>query len=742
MVILKRDNRTKPSELFVDETIFTHQNGYLGVRGNFEESTPYQESIRGTYINGFYDSNVIEYGERAYGYPAYSQTIVNLPDAQSIIFYVDEKPLDLNHCTLIDLKRSYDLKRGQSKREIIYQTPNKHRFKLVFKRLVHLKIKSLFIIETCIESLDKNTPITIHSTLNANQAPMQKTDDPRFSHPSQTKLTHTRETLLKHGAIMETSTYQTKLNLLVGMHHSKAFEYDKEPGIITAKKAIELKQNKPYHFTKYAIYIDSKDPQRDLKDEYESMVKQHLNMDYQTLLKEHEACLAPWLEHSLITLKSDDETLEATINYNLYQLFTLAPPNAELNIPAKGLSSDGYEGHTFWDTEIYLLPYFMQVDQNTTKRLLRYRYNQLTKAKEEARNLGVEKGVKFAWRTINGTEASAYFPAGSAQYHINADIAYSFIQYYKLYRDETFMAHFGREVLLQTARFFIEVLQPYEGKYHLHHATGPDEYSALVDDNYYTNSLIQYQFAFMVEDMKTHDYKALSPQEKEAIKAIAKDIYLPFDQTLNIDLQDQNFLARKPWDFKTTPKEKYPLLLHYHPLKIYRHQVLKQPDVVLSHVLLNNRPLAIQKASFDFYEPLTTHDSSLSYCIHSIQAARLKDTEKAMDYFYKVVTLDMENGLGNTQYGLHLANMGGIYKSLLQGFIGYDIADGVSIAPKLPTSIKQLKMKIRVSHQAMASLDLSREKLILKADADCRIKLYDQWIDLQAAQPKTTYISN
>ena len=738
-MILKRDNRIQADELFVDEAIFATQNRWLGVRGNFEEGVPYQDTIRGTYINGFYDVHTIEYGERAYGFPELAQTIVNVPDAQTITFTVDNKTLDLANASLVDLKRTYDINGGYTLRKAIYELPKHGQFILTFKRITHLKYKALFINEVSIESTKYQGNITITSTLNGNVQNFISKTDPRLAHKHHKKLTDPNVYIDNDYGTMTLSTRRTQLGLLVGITHSEPFNYRHEHGVIIAEKEIALSPNKPYHFRKYAMYHTATEGNV-LETRFHNTLNIIQTESYSQLIKSHVLALEDYKNLSSVDIETNDNTVNENIAYSLYQLYTAGAMDETVNVPAKGLTGEGYEGHTFWDTEIYVLPYFMQVSQKTTIDLLMHRYLQIPNAKKEAETLGVNEGVKFAWRTINGDEASAYYPAGTAQYHINSDIAYTIIKYYQLYKDNEFMEKYGFELLLETARFFKHVVHKHEGLYHLHHVTGPDEYTAVVDNNYYTNSLLKYHLTFLVDYIKKHSIEI--PEEELALfKDIRDHIVLLYDESLNIDVQDQSFLSKKPWDFNATRSDQRPLLLHFHPLTLYRHQVLKQPDTVLSHLLLANRPTSVQEASFNYYEKLMSHDSSLSYCIHATQAARLGKIDSAYAYFKKIVALDIDNIHGNTQFGLHLANLGGVYLALLRGFIGYDIDEfGVSISPKLPDEWITLNMPIRLNKNTMVKLEISHHKVVCTASNDSKLKVYEDVFELTKDVPKTILI--
>lgn len=732
---IKRHNRLKPNEIFLDETIFATQNRYLGIRGCFEEGNISEnKTIRGTYINGFYETHDIKYEEKAFGFPEYGESIVNLPDAQTIQVKIGHEVLSPKTCKVLDLKRTYNLEKGFTERIITYKSSNDHKFTLTFKRIASLKIKELFMIDVNIHSDNYNGPITIVSSLNGDVENYKDLNDPRIASSHTKKLDiETIEANDDYGIIVS-RTKNTNFHVCSLITHDQDFAYHKDYKQIVGEKTIHLTKTQDVSFRKYALYFNDLDHNDYINQCINTIENAKVTDIYQCQYDE----LKIFWDFSKIDISDDQNPkLNSSIHYNLYQLYTSGGGNPRVNIPAKGLSGEGYEGHTFWDTEIYMLPYFMQVNTDLAKSLLTNRYRQIDKAKAEAKKLGVNQGIKFAWRTISGKETSPYFLAGQAQYHINSDIAYSFIKNYQLHNDENYFIEYGLPVLIETSRFFSDIVVKKNNHYHIHNVTGPDEYTTMVNNNYYTNSMIKYQLNFLVEFLNDKKSKVkntiesyhLSKDEIELFDLIAKNIYLPFDKDLNIDLQDDSFLTKEKWDFKKTSKENYPLLLHYHPLKIYRHQVLKQPDAVLSHFLLNERPLDIMKSSFNYYEPLTTHDSSLSRCIHALQAARLGDAEKSYNYFIDTVYLDLNNVQKNTEYGLHVANLGGVYLTLLNGFLGLNISDNISMKPNLPKHIKYLNMNIRLYDDTIINVDLNHSEIVLKTNKTTKIILDDEEVN-------------
>lgn len=733
-MILPFNQRLTPEELSVDETNLTTQNGYLGVRACFEEGVPYQQSHRGTYMNGIYDSKTIHYGESAHGFPELSETMVNLPDTQLIKVTLGNESLDLTESKILELKRAFDLDKGITTRSVLYETKSGFQCWIHTKRMAHLEYLPLFMIDFEIESVNYEGPCLIESCLDANINNLSDKDDIRLSHQDSKHLNLKQVEILNDIGKVRMQTLKTNIEVSVLMHHSHSFELAKQESLIKATKMVRLNKQMKYQFQKKSIYLNSLDHPNLNQTELEWMAflketpLDELYLKQQKTIKQ----IKPRLN---LNITSKDSDLNESIQYALYQLYTSGAANERVNIPAKGLTGEGYEGHMFWDTEIYMLPFYMQVSQSKARSLLLNRYHQLEHAKQEALLLGVNEGVKFAWRTITGKETSAYYPASTAQYHINSDIAYAVIQYHKLYQDDAFMHEYGFKILLETARFFKTVLHDYEGAYHMHHVTGPDEYNAVVDDNYYTNAMLKYHLTYLIEWIEENDI-SFNSEELDIFKDIKNRIYLKFDEALNIDVQDASFLSKKPFNYKDLKDSKKPMLLHFHPLTIYRHQILKQADTILSHLLLFNRPIDVMRDSMAYYEPKTTHDSSLSYCVHSAQYAKLGDIEKAYEYFIKTLRLDLDNTHKNTFHGLHVANLGGIYFSLLNGFIGYEIKDFIHIHPRLPKAWESVEITCQLIGTGSLNILINHQSVTLTSSKDTTVVVHGANVSLGAHEQK------
>jgi alpha,alpha-trehalose phosphorylase len=390
-------------------------------------------------------------------------------------------------------------------------------------------------------------------------------------------------------------------------------------------------------------------------------------------------------------VKRSTVEIQQAIRFNLFHILQASARAENTGVPAKGLTGQAYEGHAFWDTEIYMLPFLIYTSPRTARNLLTFRYQMLPQARAHARHLG-HQGAMFPWRTINGEEASAYYAAGTAAHHINADIMYALRKYVNATGDEQFLQDCGAEMLVETARLWLD-LGFYSarkgGQFCINGVTGPDEYKTVVNNNAYTNVMARENLRYAAETVAslrttnpdvytTLAYKTgLEPSEVEAWTRAAERMYVPYDEQRGIYPQDDSFLDREPWDFRTTPSDKYPLLLFYHPLDIYRKQVIKQADVLLAMFLLGDAfSLEAKQRNFAFYDPLTTGDSSLSSCIEAIIAAQIGDLEKTAEYGMAALLMDLADVGGNVKDGCHIASMGGTWMMLTYGFGGMRDDDG------------------------------------------------------------------
>ena len=676
-----------------DESIFNCSSGRLGVRGNYEEGSPIGvNSIRGTYLNGFCETEDINYNEKLYGFPTSKQTIVNLPDSQTIELIANKKKINCWDKNVKNFKRILNMDEGITSREFIYDT-GKGKIQVSFIRFSSFDRSGLFVNRCIIKSINYNGIIHINSTLNGDVENYTDSLDPRVASGNGKMLKILSCKNIKNNiSKIEAQTIKSKrkVNVLVINSISKGFlEYSQNKYSLYASGDISIIKGKIITLDKYSYYYEPTS-----KDDGEKYILKAYKDGFSSLLKEQKQFMNKFWSSCKVEIDAKDIKQEE-IDFCLYEMLSAAGRDGKTSIAAKGLSGEGYEGHYFWDCEIYIYPFFLATDYLCAKNLLMYRYSKLNDAKKHARTMGHKKGALYPWRTIEGSECSSYFPSGSAQYHINSDIARAFIQYYNATNDVGFLPIIC-EVLLETSRLWIDIGHYQDGKFKIDGVTGPDEYTCIVNNNYYTNAgaayNLKYAYALINKLKNKKEYKTfvtkthVNDKELKSFKDAADNMYYPFDENLGIIKQDDSFLDKKKIDFNAINKKEFPLLLHYHPLFLYRHQICKQADAVLADYLYGGLNATTSKRTFDYYELITTHDSSLSKCIFGIMAARLGDLDKAKKYFIETLSTDLSDDNGNTKDGLHIANMGGSYRMVLDGFSGLKLTeDKLAMFPMLPT---------------------------------------------------------
>jgi alpha,alpha-trehalose phosphorylase len=713
------ENEFNPENNYVNETLFSTGNGYIGIRGNFEEGYTGAKGtgLEGIYINGFYDSEVITYGEIAYGYAEKGQTMLNVTDSKIVNLYIEDEKFDMLKGEILDYERSLNFKEGILKRSLIWKSPKGKEARICIERLVCLKRKHIAAIHYEVTPLNFSGDIKLISALDGDVTNSTTENDPRVGAGFQGRVLSVEDKKIENtAAVLVQRTKNTKLVLACAVQHQlSAEEYTieslEEQLRVNIIFNIKAQKDKTIKLDKYIAYATSRDFREDeVLNRAETEAYAAKDAGYEKLKEEQEDFLKNFWYRTDIQIEGDND-LQQGIRFNMFQLLQSAGRDGKTNIAAKGLTGEGYEGHYFWDTEIYMLPFFLYTSPEISRKLLEYRYSILPKARERARVMSHKKGALYPWRTINGEECSAYYPAGTAQYHINADIAFAIKRYMDAVEDKEFMINYGAEMLVETARLFADLgkfIKNKGNKFCINEVTGPDEYSALVNNNCYTNLMakenLEYAYKTMLW-MKENAKKAydelvekieLKEEEIELWKKAADNMYIPYNEELKIYPQDDSFLDRSPWDFENTPKENYPLLINYHPLVIYRHQVCKQADLVLAQVLLSDKfSLEQKKRDYDFYEKITTHDSSLSTCIFSIAACEIGYYDKAYEYFINTARMDLDNNHGNTKDGIHAANMAGTWMCLVNGFGGVKVyEDKLSVNPYLPGHWESYSFKI------------------------------------------------
>ena len=705
-----------PDRAALYESLFMVGNGHFGIRGSDEERR--HSVYRGTFVNGFFEKKPIQYGEWAYGYARNHQTILNVADAASIELEVDGSPLDFA-AGLKSYKRCLDLDAGKLERRLEWQSPSGVHIRVNSERLASFE-KAEIAAMRYEASPDTACSLKLVSLLDGSvRNRPAEAGDPRVGSHIDANPIVWRTVEARDGALLLAgTTVRSGLGLAVAVWHVVSFtgssmlrvEHSASGETLFSLYSADCAGSERLRLDKFVAVVNGQaDAIEQLADKARAAAENAANHGFEEIVSLQADYLRTFWAGADILIQGDP-TMEEGLRFNLFHLLQSAGRDGRTSIAAKGLSGEGYEGHYFWDTEIYALPFFDYEAPAIARSLVRYRIGILEKARERARELSLP-GALFPWRTIDGEETSAYYPAGTAQFHIDADIAYALVRYSEATGDKSILLEGGAELLFETARLWMGLgfFNPRkDGKFCIPCVTGPDEYTALVDNNAYTNLMAEFNLryawktAMELQDQHPEVFKALaeriglSPSEIDEWRRAADSMYIPFDKETGVVPQDDQFMDRPVWNLAETPREQFPLLLHYHPLMIYRRRVLKQPDTVLAMFLRHERfSLAEKMRNFRFYEPLTTGDSSLSHCIQSVAAAECGETEKAYEYFAKTARMDLDDVHGNSRDGVHIAAMAGSWISVVYGFAGMREDKGcLSFSPKLPTIWKRLAFSI------------------------------------------------
>jgi len=721
--LVEVDPRTE--QLGVAETLFTVSNGYLGLRGNPEEGR--DTHAHGTYVNGFHETWPIRHAESAFGFARTGQTIVNAPDAKVMKLYVDDEPLLLATADLESYERSLDFRDGVLRRDVVWRTPSGKRVRIRSTRMVSMTQRHLVVLTLEVTMLSGDAPLVISSQLLNRQdgrdeyhvpsAAMGQGVDPRRASAFEERVLMPRMSYADAGRLgLGYRCARSGMTIAVAADHR--IESDREHEVRLhheddlAKLAlrVEATEGSTVRVEKLVSYHTSRGvPVRELSDRCDRT----LDRSHGHGAEHYHAEQRDWYDRfwGRADVQVDDEpATQQAIRFNLFSLAQAAGRSDQHGVPAKGMTGSGYEGHYFWDTEIYVVPFLSYTLPDVARNVLHFRTHMLPSARERAGEMA-QSGALYPWRTISGEEASAAYAAGTAQVHIDADIAYALVKYTRVSGDEGFLVREGIDLLVETARMWVDLgfwRTNEERSFHIHGVTGPDEYTTVVNNNLFTNVMARGNLESAVgavehvrESHPVAWMRAVSrldilEGEVEEWRACAEGMSIPFDTGLGIHPQDDFFLDREVWDLSRTPAELFPLLLHYHPLVIYRFQVLKQADVVLAMFLQGDRfTLEEKRANIEYYDPITTGDSSLSAIAQSIIAAEVGYDVEAFDYFQEALYVDLLDLHGNTVDGLHVASAGGVWQALVHGFAGLrDHGGTMSFDPRLPEGWRALRFHL------------------------------------------------
>ncbi|MGN9774858.1 glycoside hydrolase family 65 protein [Micromonospora sp. H33] len=689
------------------ESVFALSNGWIGWRGTLDEGEPY--GMPGTYLNGFHERRQLRYPEEGYEFPQLSDTVISAPNATLIGLWVGGERLDLRTGTIRVHDRVLDLRAGVVERHTEWESPAGHGVRVHSVRLVSLPRRAIAAVRWTVEPLDVPVEIRVCSDLVANERVPERSADPRAAAVIPDPLTAEYRRVDGRDGVLVHRTERSAERVAVAVAHEVdapdgfASGLDESPDRLRLALTGTLRPGERLRVTKYAAYecepVDDTDP-APLADLVVAEVGAARAEGFDALLAAQRAALDAAWETADVELDCDDE-LQQAIRFAVFHLIQAGRPDGDRTIPAKGLTGNGYDGHVLWDTEGYVLSVLTYLAPGVARSALRWRHAHLTEARERAAELRLT-GATFPWRTIGGRECSGYWPAGTAGLHVNADIADAVLRYVAATGDAAFLAETGLELLVETARLW----RGYghfgdDGAFHLHGVTGPDEYTALVDDNVFTNLMARRNLRGAADATERHPEVAarlgVDPAEVAGWRAAADAMHVPYDRKRGVHQQSAGFTDLPEWDFTNTSDDDYPLLLHYPYLELYRKQVVKQADLVLAMQRCPGEFTADEKArNVAYYEARTVRDSSLSASPQAVLAAEVGHLDLAYDLFAESVLQDLADLGDKTADGLHLASLAGAWLALVQGFGGLRDDRGVlSFDPRLPTAIRRLAFCLR-----------------------------------------------
>ncbi|HEV7884207.1 MAG TPA: glycosyl hydrolase family 65 protein [Solirubrobacteraceae bacterium] len=686
------------------ESVFALSNGHIGLRGNLDEGEP--AGMPGTYLNGFFESRPLPYAEAGYGYPESGETMINVTNGKVLRLLVDDEPFDLRYGTLEHHERTLDLRDGVLRREVRWLSPAGQGVIVRTTRLVSFVQRSVAAIEYVVETYGEPARIVVQSELVANEPVPEPSRDPRAAAALRKPL---RGELHGHNGLRAALVHITRasqLRVAAGMDHvvegppHTVTDAESERDLARVTISTGLDVGERLRIVKFLSYgWSSRRSLQAMRDQTDAALAAVMRTGWDELRKSQRKYLDDFWAAADIELDGDP-ALQQALRFALFSVLQAAARAEGRAIPAKGLTGRGYDGHSFWDMESYTLPVLTYVAPMAARDALLWRHSTLEFAKERARELSLA-GATFPWRTISGRECSGYWPAATAAVHINADIADAARRYIAATQDEAFAEQIALELLVETARLWRSVgHHDAQGRFRIDGVTGPDEYSALSDNNVYTNVMaarnLREAAALAVRYPNRADELEVNEEEIAAWRDAAGAVVIPYDEDLRITPQAEGFTRYRRWDFEHTPPDRYPLLLHFPYYLLYSSQVVKQADLVFALYVCADCFSAEQRArDFEYYERITVRDSSLSACIQAIMAAEVGHVDLAFDYLGETAFIDLRDLAFNTHDGVHLAALAGSWLVAVAGFGGMrDHGDTLRFSPRLPARLTRLSFRL------------------------------------------------
>lgn len=733
------------------ESVFALSNGHIGWRGNLDEGEPH--GLPGSYLNGVFEERPLPYAERGYGYPESGQTIINVTNGKLIRLLVNDEPFDVRYGILRSHERSLDFRAGTLNRQTEWVSPAGCAVTVTSTRMVSLVQRAVAAICYEVAAVDQTTRIVVQSELVANEQLPDPGGDPRVAAVLESPLVEQVDSARDARATLVHSTRQSGLIVAAVMDHvvdgppGTEVRSESSPHLGRTTIATTLEPGQRLRLIKVVAYgWSGSRSQPAVRDQADAALAGAMQTGWDGLLAEQRTYLDDFWSRTDVELDGDT-AIQQAVRFSLFHVLQAGARAEGRAIAAKGLTGPGYDGHAFWDTETFVLPVLTYTAPDATAHALRWRHSTLPLALERATLLGLI-GAAFPWRTIRGEECSSYWPAGTAAFHVNADIAAAVLRYVSATGDHDFEATIGVELLVQTARLWRSLgHHDGAGRFRIDGVTGPDEYSAIADNNVYTNLMAQHNLLGAADAAARHPDRAralgVDAEEIAGWRDAATNMVIPYDQVLGVHPQAEGFTGHQVWDFGATTAEQYPLLLHFPYFDLYRKQVVKQADLVLAMQLRPDVFTAEQKArNFAYYEPVTVRDSSLSAGVQAVIAAEVGHLDLAEDYLAEAALMDLDDLEHNTRNGLHMASLAGVWTALVAGFGGMRHTEGAfSFRPRLPTGLTRLAFGLLVAGRTL-HVEVTRASATysIRDGETLQIVHHDQSITVTAGEPVTSPI--
>ncbi|MDW7690592.1 glycoside hydrolase family 65 protein [Flammeovirgaceae bacterium SG7u.111] len=735
----------KPEYNRISESVFSIGNGHMGMRANFEEQYS-GDSLQGSYLAGVYYPDKTRVGWWKNGYPEYFAKVINAPNWIGINIEIAGESLDLAHCEVLDFRRELNMKEGYLERSFTARLKSGKEVAVNAKRFVSLPAKDIGAIRYAIKPLNFSDSIEFTPYLDGDVHNEDSNYDEQFWDEI------SREIPTEDEGYLVSKTKKTGFVVCTGMKFSltqggRTVQLNPIPSekkqYVSHTFTVDCKEGEETVLFKFGCNVTSRDyPEAELTDICKKLLNTYAEKGFGVLLHEQSRAWGMKWATSDIIIKGDVAAQQG-IRFNIFQLNqTYTGEDERLNIGPKGFTGEKYGGVTYWDTEAYCLPFYLATHEpHVAKQLVVYRYKHLQKAIENAEKLGFKNGAAlYPMVTINGEECHNEWEITFEEIHRNGAIAFAIFDYIRYTGDHEYMVEYGLEVLIAISRFWAQRVNFSEAKqqYVMLGVTGPNEYENNINNNWYTSTLACWTMKYTIESLgyvksKNEDkYDDLIAKvnfnfEEETTKwlDILEKMYLGEDSKKGIFLQQDNFYDKELIPAAELPAEETPIHEHWSWDRILRSCYIKQADVLQGIYLFEDQfDKETIERNFDFYEPLTVHESSLSPCVHSILAASIGRREKAYEMYVRTSRLDLDDYNNDTDDGLHITSMAGTWMSVIKGFGGMRVQNGEAyFEPFVPGNWEALAFKVYFRGHLL-SVMATKEKVAISNQSEEPIRLH------------------